>query len=235
MKNALRDVLLIIALFGAILLAPFVMDALSGPEEPEPEKTKTETVQQESRPAPESFGDMPPQPRPFSPDSAPGRLERLEEDMSRGAAPPGRMDTSVPDAGCPDHDLGEEAPPGQAAGLRSDGSGGRDTLKMGGGDIALDGKQFRSMEVIDVRNGEPNKVAILGAGLVALEGRHAYVLADRNIDIVYLDRCLRWNDPIAISDDGPEPLLRYDTYDRHGNVSYLSVSEGVMVQRMQQK
>lgn len=234
MNKALRDVLLIFALFGAILLAPFVMDAFSGPDRPEPAKPTTETVKEEFKPAPASFGDMPPQPKPASPDSPTGQIERVEEDVSREAIQQGTMDTAMPDADCPEVNLGAVLPD-QRISIQVDGGAGRDTLKIGGGDVALDGKQFKSMEIINVRNGEPNKVAILGSGLVTLEGRHAYVLADKDIDTVYLDRCLRWNDPIAISDDGPEPLLRYDAYDAHGNVSYLSVSEGVMVQRMPQK
>ncbi|TAL40229.1 MAG: hypothetical protein EPN97_00490 [Alphaproteobacteria bacterium] len=235
MNKALRDVLLIIVLFGAILAAPVVMDALSGPAEPEAEKPKAETAQQqpESRPAPASFGDMPPQPRPFDPNSAAGQIERVENDVSREAIEQGTVDAPMPDADCADPDF--HAPTRGGFEVQFEGGKGKDTLKLGGGNFTLDGKQFSGMEVIDVRNDEPNKITVLGQGLAHAEGRHIYVLADRNIDTVYLDRCLRWNDPIFISDDGEAPLLRYDTYDKMGNVSHVSVSEGVMVQRTSQK
>jgi hypothetical protein len=230
MKNALRDVLLIIALFGAILLAPFVMDALSGSDEPETEKPKAETAQQqESSRAPESFGDMPPQPKPYSPNSAAGQIDRVEQDVSREAIQQGMADAAVRDADCADPD--SHSPTRGGFGGQFDGGKGNDSLKLGGGNFTLDGKQFPGFEVIDVKNDEPNKIIVLGPGLAHAEGRHIHVIADRNIDIVYLDRCLRWNDPIFISDDGTEPSLRYATYDKMGNVSYVSVSEGVMVHR----
>lgn len=233
MNKALRDVLLIIALFGAILAAPIVMDALSGPDAPQPEKPKVEeTAQEETSPAaPSSYGDMPPQPRPFDPNSAAGRIERLEQEVSREAAEQGAMNAPAEtDADCADPD--SHAPTrGGYPGIQFDGGGGKDTLKLGSGDYTLDGKQFSSMEIIDVKNDEPNKITVLGQGLARAEGRHIHVIADRNIDVVYLDRCLRWNDPIFIADDGSEPSLRYATYDKMGNVSYVSVSEGVMVHR----
>jgi hypothetical protein len=233
MNKALRDVLLIIVLFGAILATPVVMDAFSGPEGPEPEKPKVETAQQqpESTAAPESFGDMPPQPKPFDPNSATGRIERVENDLSREAIQQGTVEGPAPDYDCGDQE--SHAPTRGGFEVQFEGGKGKDILKIGGGNFTLDGRQFSGMEVINVRNDEPNKITVLGQGLAHAAGRHIYVLADRNIDTIYLDRCLRWNDPISISDDGKEPLLRYDTYDKMGNVSHVSVSEGVMVQRPQ--
>jgi hypothetical protein len=110
-----------------------------------------------------------------------------------------------------------------------DGGGGADTLKVsGGGTVDADGVHLKRIEIYDLRNSQPNTLRVFAQGLASMDGHHAIVVGDKDGDAVELDPCLEWNDPIAI-EDGPEPLLRYDAHDKHGNQASVSVTEGVKV------
>jgi hypothetical protein len=205
MKKILRDVVVIAVLLGAIVAAPFVIDAMKSSETEK--KAEAPASVAEDKPA-EKTGAKP--------------EEKPKAEASTSITP------IVPDKDCPDINLG--AGKGEAASTGFDGGGGRDTLKTSG-DVALDGKSFSGIEVIDVRDGAANRVTVRGSGLTSLKGHHAYVIGDKDIDTILLDPCLRWNDPISIFDDGPETLLRFDVYDNHGNVAYLSVTEGMKIEK----
>lgn len=252
MKKALRDILLIVVLFGAILLAPLVMDALSSDKSDAPiEKPKPaaapEKPEEVSSPGPVTEEGMPPQPQPSVPgESAINKLMSIEDAVSSKPLDADMTVTPMDTASCPTPDIGGQQdydpkietrqtndtmiiPVGAIAQKTIDGNGGVDTVKIpDGGAVDIDGKHIIRFEIYDIRNGQPNALRIFAAGLANMNGRHALVIGDKGGDIVALDPCLQWNDPIVI-EDGVEPLLRYDAHDNAGNPASVSVTDGVKV------
>lgn len=259
MKKALRDVLLILALFGAILVAPLVMDALSSGKDDAPVAKAKPQPQQEPQHADYELTSsdgrvtkegMPPQPEPAVTNdkaSAIDNLTSIEEAVSKKPIDTDLVITPMDATNCPVSNIGGQQdydpkietrksgdsfimPAASVAKGTIDGAGGVDTIKItDGGSVDVDGKHLISIEIYDIRNDQPNALRIFAAGLATMNGRHAIVIGDKNgSDIVALDPCLQWNDPIAI-EDGPEPLLRYDAYDKAGNQASVSVTDGVKV------
>jgi hypothetical protein len=60
------------------------------------------------------------------------------------------------------------------------------------GDYLLNGIFFRSVETFDFFNGQPNNIDVLAPGLVALENNVLEIIADKDLDKVRLDGCLKW-------------------------------------------
>ena len=212
MKKALRDILLMVTFLAAILLAPLAKDMLSGGEDA-------------SGPAPAPAAPAEPKAGESAEalSSAPGCAGKKSLAGMRGYSPaiPVRTGDSFVTGGTSSSD--------NVMKIDLDGGGGIDLVKVDGpGMLEIDGKHLKSMEVYDIRNNEQNTVTVLAEGLVAMDGGHAAITGDPDIDAVRLDGCLRWNDPIMIRQDGEE-FRRYDTYDSDGNLASVSVSKGVRV------
>jgi hypothetical protein len=226
MKAALRDVLLILLLFGAIALAPVVADFFPGGNAT-PAATPPPAI---SPPPPRPSAQRQAQLRPlqdlsFKPDAAQSRPSGAGCSLGgirsyRGGIPRHRGDTFIlPGA------------PSARGVIRFGIQAGRgvDMLKVDGpGSVDLNGEGITGVEIIDLLNNAPNTVSIFPGGLTGLEGAHVLVIGDAQ-DTVYLDSCLRWDPPLPIEEGGAS-YLRHDGHDDAGNIASVSVTKGVRVE-----
>lgn len=247
MKKALRDLLLIVILFGAVLLAPlavreFGSSETPGKPAPKPAAEKPAAQQSSTSAIFSSDDQMPPQPQPADAGESPAALGQLAPQDETAPVPANCAPVNLGAGSSYDPAIETRAQndtfvidAASAAGMHLDGGGGVDMLRVSGpGDVDVDGEHLVRIEIYNLRNDNPNTLHIEAAALAAMDGRHAMVIGDKSGDKVYLDPCLQWNDPISV-EDGPEPLLRYDAHDVQGNPASMSVTIGVSVIKPAQK
>jgi hypothetical protein len=187
MKAALRDVLLILLLFGAIALAPVVADFFLGGNAT-PVATPPPAV---SPPPPRPAAQRQAQLRPlrdlsFKPDAVQSRPSgagcRLGGIRSyRGGIPRAAGDMFI---------VSGTSAAQRAVPIQFDGNAGIDTLKVDGpGYVDLDGVSIARIEIVDLRNGAQNALNALTAGLVTLDTGHVVVVGANRIPFASTPVC----------------------------------------------
>lgn len=208
MKKAIRDAILIVIIFLAVLAAPFVIENFSDDTPPAPEEQSAPPPPQpRAEPPAETSGGgsgLPPQPVPAD----------LRGESEATPRPPGGACAL------------DEVPSGSA---RMQGNEGVNTyVHPGGGRIDYDSATLRSFERLSVRNGAANMVNVFASGLAMLgNGRALYIEGDPGIDTVTLDACLTWRE----AGRDPEGNTVFNAGDARGNSASVTVSPGVAVLR----
>lgn len=229
MKAALRDVLLILLLFGAIVLAPTVADLFprrsaspvqAPPAVSAPSTTATANTSEDSRVELRALPGLSQTQvtRQHTPSGAGCGLKSVYGYRSDIPTPKGDM-FIISGALSAENEI--------RFGII--GGGGIDTLKVdGAGYITLNGGSITGVEILDLRNDAPNVVKMFVQGFGGLDRGHLLVIGDAQ-DTVFLDSCLKWDAPVAV-DEGREVYARHDARDEAGNTASVSVTKGVRVE-----
>lgn len=228
MKKLLRDIALVIIVFGVILAAPFFIRGFKEETPFDPQPVSSREIPQ----TPERM-DTGSNETALRPETAEIIAKRMIQPAPGGNAcvglSPARrqiLDVESILQGHGDSIVtgGKEVTDNMMEGRISAG-GGTDRLRADGAgyaDMSVD--HLDSVEVYELKNDQPNVINVFASGLETVGGAHAVIIGDDGIDSVTLDPCLLWSEPVVSGG-----FVRYDAHDNDGNAASISVSEGIIV------